>query len=385
MAGEPIYLDHHATTPVDPAVLDAMLPYFREDFGNAASNSHVYGWRAEAAVEEARERVAAAIGATPREIVFTSGATESNCLAILGTCRARARGGHVVTLATEHPAVLDPCEQLTREGFEVTVVDVAPDGLVDLERLAAAIREETVLVSVMGANNEIGVLQPLDEIGALCREREVVFHSDGAQAVGKVELDVQVVPVDLLSISGHKVYGPKGIGALYVRSRRPRLKLEPILYGGGHERGLRSGTLPVPLIAGLAKALELCVAEREVEAKRLTELRERLWQHLDGALAGLRRNGHAQRRLPGNLNVAFPGVDGDPLLVGLKGVAVSSGSACSSADPRPSHVLLALGLPERLAKASLRFGLGRGTTAEQIDRAAAEVIAVARELGCSTR
>ena len=379
-AGLPIYLDHHATTPLDPRVLDAMLPYFREDFGNPASHGHVFGWRAEAAVEDARERVAVVIGALPREIVFTSGATESNNLAILGAARAnRGRGDHLITVATEHLAVLDPVRHLESEGFRTTLLPVGSDGLVEPERVASAIESGTLLVSVMAANNEIGVLQPLEEIGRICSERGVMLHSDAAQAVGKVPIRVDDLGVALMSISGHKVYGPKGVGALYVRSRRPKASLEPIIHGGGHERGLRSGTLPVPLIVGLAKALELCVEEMEPESKRLLELRDRLWHQLNGELDGLHLNGHRDRRLPGNLNVSFEGADIDRLLLSLKGLAVSTGSACTSATPGPSHVLAALGLPDTLARASLRFGLGRGTSDEEIDRAAALVIAAVRE------
>ncbi len=379
-AGLPIYLDHHATTPLDPRVLDAMLPYLREDFGNAASHGHVFGWRAEAAVEDARERVAVAIGALPREIVFTSGATESNNLAILGAARAnRGRGDRLITVATEHLAVLDPVRHLESAGFRTTLLPVGADGLVEPERVASAIDSGTLLVSVMAANNEIGVLQPLEEIGRICSERGVMLHSDAAQAVGKVPIRVGDLGVALMSISGHKVYGPKGVGALYVRSRRPRASLEPIIHGGGHERGLRSGTLPVPLIVGLAKALELCVEEMEPESKRLLELRDRLWHQLNGELDGLHLNGHRDLRLPGNLNVSFEGADIDRLLLSLKGLAVSTGSACTSATPGPSHVLAALGLPDSLARASLRFGLGRGTSDEEIDRAAALVIAAVRE------
>ncbi len=375
----PIYLDHHATTPVDPRVVAAMLPLFSEDFGNAASANHLFGWRAEAAVEDARERVAAAIGAEPREIIFTSGATESNCLAILGAARSELlrsparRRDRIVTVATEHPAVLDPCGQLEREGFSVRYLPVDRvdrSGLLDLATLRDAIDERTLLVSVMAANNEIGVLQPLDEIARLCVERGVLLHSDAAQAVGKLPLDVTELPLDLLSVSGHKLYGPKGVGFLYIRSRRPRIRLEPILHGGGHERGLRSGTLPVPLIAGLAQALDLCLAELESESERLRGLRDRLWQRLSSELDGVVLNGCAKRRLPGNLNVSFEGVDGDKLLLALTDIAVSSGSACSSARPEPSHVLAALGVPEALSRASLRFGLGRGTTEAEIERAA---------------
>jgi cysteine desulfurase len=291
----PIYLDHHATTPLDPRVLDAMLPFFREDFGNAASKNHVFGWRAEAAVEDARERMAAAIGASAQEIVFTSGATESNNLAILGAARARRRSGnHLVTVATEHAAVLDPCRSLESEGFELGLLGVDRDGLVDPAVVGEAIRDRTVLVSVMAANNEIGVLQPIAEISQLCRQRGVLFHTDAAQAVGRIPIRVDDLQLDLLSLSGHKIYGPKGVGVLYVRSGRPRVRLEPILHGGGHERGMRSGTLPVPLIVGMARALELCLEELEREAARLLELRQRLWKRLASELDGVFLNGQVR-------------------------------------------------------------------------------------------
>ena len=376
----PIYLDHHATTPLDPRVLEAMMPWLTEDFGNAASKTHVYGWRAEAAVEEARERIATAIGAEPREIVFTSGATESNNLAILGASEANAaRGRHLVSVVTEHPAVLDPCRALESRGAEVTWLGVDRDGLVDVERLTEAIREDTVLVSVMAANNEIGVLQPTDAIGAICRERGVAFHSDVAQAVGKIPLSVETEgPFDLVSISGHKLYGPKGIGALYVR-RRPKVRLAAQQHGGGHEGGLRSGTLPVASIVGLARAIELCLEELASEARRLRALRDRLEARITSSLDGVRRNGHAEQRLPGNLNLSFEGVDGARLLLALPRLAVSSGSACASARPGPSHVLQALGLSEALARASLRFGLGRGTTEEEVERAGEMVIDAVRK------
>jgi cysteine desulfurase len=357
-----------------------MLPYFREDFGNAASASHVFGWRAEAAVEDARERIAGLIGAEPREIVFTSGATESNNLAILGAAEQRPDKRRVVTVATEHPAVLDPCRWLADRGFDVVILDVDAEGLVDPAAVEAALDSETGLVSVMVANNEIGVLQPIEAIGQLCRERGVLFHSDAAQAMAHVPIDVDAIPLDLLSISGHKIYGPKGVGALFVRSRRPRARIAPRQLGGGHERGLRSGTLPVPLIVGLAKALELCAEEREAESRWLAELRERLWKRVAAALPDVALNGHPTRRLPGNLNLSFAGVDGDQLLLALPDVALSSGSACSSAKPQPSHVLIALGLPERLVKASLRFGIGRGTSAEEIERAADRVIEEVQKL-----
>jgi cysteine desulfurase len=357
-----------------------MLPYFREDFGNAASASHIFGWRAEAAVEDARERIASLIGAEPREIIFTSGATESNNLAILGAAERHPQKRRIVSVATEHPAVLDPCRALAERGYDVRILGVDGEGFVDVSQVEAAVDDDTLIVSVMAANNEIGVLQPLESIGPICRERGVLFHSDAAQAIAHVPLDVDDIPVDLLSISGHKIYGPKGVGALFVRSRRPRARIAPRLLGGGHERGLRSGTLPVPLIVGLARAMEICVEEREAETRRLAELRERLWKRIAAVLPDVRPNGHPTRRLPGNLNLSFAGIDGEQLLLALPDVALSSGSACSSAKPHPSHVLIALGLPEALVKASLRFGIGRETTAEEVDRAADRVIEEVQKL-----
>lgn len=379
----PVYLDHHATTPVDPRVVEAMLPFLTEDFGNAASRSHAYGWRAEAAVEQARAAVATALGAREGEIVFTSGATEANNLALLGAVRRRRATGRdgVVTLATEHPSVLDPVRALAREGARVEVLPVGRDGRIDLEALRRAVDERTAVVSVMAANNEIGVLQPLDEIGAIAREAGAWFHCDAAQAAGRLSLRVDELPVDLLSLSGHKLYGPKGVGALFVRGRRPRVQLEPILYGGGHERGLRSGTLPVPLIVGLARAFGLALEERESEWTRLAGLRDGLWQRLRTELDSVHCNGDLTARLPGNLNVSIEGADIEKLLVALPDLAVSTGSACSSALPEPSHVLLALGLSEPLARASLRFGLGRWTTPEEVDFAAQRVIAEVRAQG----
>jgi cysteine desulfurase len=377
----PIYLDHHATTPLDPRVLEAMEPYLREDFGNASSATHVYGWRAEAAVEQAREELANAIGAADaREIVFTSGTTESDNLALLGVVRAnRGRRDHVVTTQIEHPAVLDAARQLEREGFRVTRLPVDSDGLVDPDDVADATSERTALVSVMAANSEIGTLQPLAEIGRICREREVPFHTDAAQAVGKVPLSVADAGVDLLSLCAHKLYGPKGIGALYLRSRRPRLRIEPLLHGGGHERGLRPGTLPVPLIVGFARAVRLCLAELADESARLCALRQRLLTGLRSELDGVALNGHAELRLPGNLNLSFDGVDADQLLVALPGVALSTGSACSSASAEPSHVLTALGLSGERIRGAVRFGLGRSNDAAEIDAVMAQVVAAVRE------
>jgi cysteine desulfurase len=364
----PIYLDNQATTRVDPRVVEAMLPFFSEDYGNAASRNHAFGWRAEAAVEMAREELATAISAPdPREIVFTSGATESDNLAIKGAAPA---GSHVVTAATEHPAVLDVCDELKGRGVAVTVLKVDSEGIIDPEELSRAITDHTVLVSIMAANNEIGVLQPLEEIGGICRERGALFHTDAAQAVGKIPLDVEALGIDLLSISGHKLYGPKGIGALFVRSRRSdgkRLRLLPQLHGGGHERGLRAGTLPVPLIVGLGRAVALSVAEMDGEASRLRDLRCHMLERLSESLAGVCLNGHPERRLPGNLNLSFEGIEADALISDLKEVAISTGSACSSARPETSHVLRALGCDPARARSSVRIGLGRFTTAEEVE------------------
>lgn len=371
----PIYLDHHATTPVDPRVLDAMLPYFREDFGNPASTTHAFGWRAEAAVDDARDRIAGALGAEPEEIVFTSGATEANNLAVLGAARAlRRRGRHVVTTAIEHPSVLEPARHLEREGFETTVLGVDDRGRVDPAAVADALRDDTLLVSVGAANGEVGVVQPLAEIAEVCAGRGVLLHTDAAQAVGKIPLRADETGFDLLSISAHKLYGPKGVGALYVRRRRPRIRLEPLWLGGGQQGGLRSGTLPVPLVVGLARALELCLEALPGEGPRLAALRDRLWKQLSTRWPEVVRNGDAERRLPGNLNVSFPDIDAERLLLALTDVALSSGSACSSASPEPSHVLLALGLSEELARASLRIGLGRGTDEAQVDLAARRLL-----------
>ncbi len=372
----PIYLDNHATTRVDPRVVETMLPFLGEDYGNAASLQHVFGWRAEAAVEIAREEVAAGIGAPdPRDIVFTSGATESDNLAIQGVTPA---GGHVVTAATEHPAVLDSCVALAKRGVAVSVLPVDSQGLVDPEQVAGAITERTALVSIMAANSEIGVLQPLAEIGRVCRERGVLFHTDAAQAVGKIPLDVQAMGIDLLSISAHKLYGPKGVGALFARRRRSdgrRLQLAAQLHGGGHERGLRSGTLPVPLAVGLGKAVSLCMAEMDAEARRLLGLRGRMLERLSESLGGVLLNGHPERRLAGNLNLSFEGIEADALISELKEVAVSTGSACSSAKPETSHVLRALGCePERI-RASIRIGLGRFTSEEEVEVASDALIA----------
>ncbi|MDB5407857.1 MAG: iscS [Rhodospirillales bacterium] len=379
----PVYLDYQATTPTDPRVVVAMLPYFTGKFGNPHSN-HRFGHEVETAVEQARGEVAALIGADPREIAFTSGATESNNLAIKGAARfLRAERGadrdQIVTLATEHKCVIESCRRLEQEGFIVTFLPVRPDGIVDLETLRAAIGPRTALVSVMAAHNEIGVVQPLAAIGALCREHGILFHSDAAQAVGKIPLDVEAMAIDLLSISGHKLYGPKGIGALYVR-RRPRVRLQALIDGGGQERGLRSGTLPAPLCVGFGAACAIAGAEMAAEGERLLRLRRRLYDGLAARLPGLRLNGHAELRLAGNLNLALPGVDADVLLDNCPMVAASTGSACSSASVEPSYVLCAIGLDEAAARESLRLCVGRFTTAAEVDFAVDALAAAARRL-----
>jgi cysteine desulfurase len=379
---DPIYLDHHATTPLDPRVLEAMLPWLRDEFGNAASRTHVYGWRAEAAVEQAREEIAAAIGARePREIVFTSGATESDNLALKGLLRARrGRARELVISAVEHPAVADSAAALAAEGFETRVLPVAESGLVDPEALPELLGEATGLVSVIWAQSEIGVVQPVAELARRCRERGVPFHSDAAQAVGKLPVHVEREGIDLLSFSAHKVYGPKGVGALYLRRGRPLLRLEPLLHGGGHEWGLRSGSLPVPLIVGFAAALRIAEAERDVEAARLLALRQRLLGRLRARLPGVRVNGDPERRLPGNLNLSIEGVQGDAIVAGCAGLALSTGSACASARPEPSPVLRALGLPAERVREAFRIGLGRGTREADVDVAAELLAATAERL-----
>jgi cysteine desulfurase len=379
-SGPPIYLDHQATTPLDPRVLEAMLPYFREDYGNASSSTHAFGWRAEAAVELARERIAAHLGAEPKEIVFTSGATESNNIAIQGVLGARSTVPHtVVTLVTEHPSVLEACHVQSALGHREIRLPVDADGFITPDAVAEALEDRTALVSVAAANSEIGVLQPIAEIARCCHERGVLFHSDAAQAIGKIPLRVDDSEIDLLSFSAHKIYGPKGVGVLCVRERRPRIKLRPLYAGGGQERGIRPGTLPVPLIVGLAKALDLCMEEQALSAKRLSELRDLLRERIHEAIPDAILNGHATRRLPGNLNLSFPGVNGERLLLALRDLAVSSGSACSASSGEPSHVLLALGRDENLARGSLRFGLGRETSVEDVEQAAASVIRAVKD------
>jgi cysteine desulfurase len=377
----PIYLDNNATTRCDPRVVEAMLPYFTEDYGNAASRTHVFGRTAEEAVEQARQQIAALIGADAREIVFTSGATESDNLALKGVASMyRRQGNHLVTVATEHKAVLDPCKRLERERFRVTFLPVDRHGQVTADQVSNAITAETILVSVMTANNEIGTLQPIADIGGLCKSRKVLFHTDAAQAAGKVPLDVESLGIDLLSLSAHKMYGPKGVGALYVRRRDPHVRLEPGIDGGGHERGMRSGTLPVPSIVGFGVACRLCQDEMSRESERLRDLRARLQRGIMERVPGTFVNGHPTERLPGNLNLSFASVRGEALLMRLRQVAVSSGSACTSANPEPSYVLRALGIPDDLAHSSIRFGLGRFTSAEEIDFVIEEVARHVEEL-----
>ena len=379
----PIYMDHQATTPVDPRVLEAMLPYFTRTFGNAASRNHVFGWEAEAAVDEARHTIAEAMGAADKEIVFTSGATESDDLAILGVAHMyRSKGNHVITGKTEHNAVLDTCRALEKEGFSVTYLDTDSWGQISPEQVRDAMTDQTILVSLMLANNEIGTIHRVGEIGVVCRERGVLFHTDAVQGFGKIPFDVEAMKVDLASVTAHKLYGPKGVGALYVRSRSPRVRLTPLIYGGGHERGLRSGTLNVPGVVGFARAVEIAIEEMPAESSRLRRLRRRLHDGIVSRLDGVKLNGAPlpsirddgslepgteEWRLPGNLNLSFAGVEGEALLLGFKDVAISSGSACTSASLEPSHVLKALGVADDLAHSSIRYGMGRSNTEEEID------------------
>lgn len=374
----PVYFDHHATTPIDARVLEGMLPYFGGKFGNPASRSHSFGWAAERAVERARKLVAEFAGASPREIVFTSGATESNNLAIKGVWEAyRTRGNHFITVATEHRAVLDPVRHLERLGAQVTILPVRPDGLLDLDTLRRAIRPETVLVSVMFANNETGVIQPIGEIAAICRDAGVLLHTDAAQAVGKVPVRVTEAGIDLMSMTAHKIYGPKGTGALYIRRGVTAVAQ---IDGGGHERGFRSGTLNVPAIVGFGEAAAICTREMEAEAVRTRRLRDRMLARIEAGLGGVRVNGSMAHRLPANLNLAFADVNADALLTALPEIALSTGSACSSAAPEPSHVLRALGLTEAEARSSVRFGLGRTTTGQEVDYVADRVIGAVQSL-----
>jgi cysteine desulfurase len=377
----PIYLDNHATTAVDARVLEAMLPYFAERFGNAASKSHPFGWEAESAVDTAREQIAKLIGAAAKEIVFTSGATESDNLAIKGVADAyREKGNHIVTCVTEHKAVLDSCKVLQKHGFDVTYLPVRSDGLVDLQRLEEALTDRTILISLMAANNEIGTINPIKEIGRLAKAKNILFHTDATQGVGKIPLNVETMGIDLLSMTAHKMYGPKGVGALYVRSTRPRVKLTPLIDGGGHERGMRSGTLNVPAIVGLGKACEIAQKEMSAEGERLIALRERLKDGIVAELDEVYLNGHAVERLAGNLNMSFAYIEGESLLMGLKEIAVSTGSACTSASLEPSYVLKALGLADELAYSAIRFGLGRFNTEEEIDFTIHRVVEEVRRL-----
>ncbi|MFN7921002.1 MAG: IscS subfamily cysteine desulfurase [Bryobacteraceae bacterium] len=377
----PIYMDNHATTPVDPRVLDAMLPFFRENFGNAASRNHSFGWVAEEAVEKARQQIAKLIGANSKEIVFTSGATESNNLALKGVAEMYAeRGNHIITVATEHKCVLDTAKHLEKKGCRITFLPVKQDGLVDLDMLRDAITDKTILVSVMYANNEIGVIQPIAQIGKMCKERGVLLHTDAAQAAGKIPVNVIADNVDLMSLSAHKVYGPKGVGALYVRRKQPRVQLTAQMDGGGHERGMRSGTLNVPGIVGLGEACAIAQAEMAEEIRRSSFLRDKLKNKLLDALDETFVNGSLDHRLPNNLNISFAYVEGESLLMGINDVAVSSGSACTSATLEPSYVLKALGAGDDLAHSSIRFGIGRFNTEEEVDYVAEKVISVVRKL-----
>jgi cysteine desulfurase len=381
----PIYMDNQATTAVDPRVLEAMLPYFTEKFGNAASRNHEFGWKAEEAVENARGQIARLIRANPREIVFTSGATESDNLAIKGIAdplreKGRENGNHIITQATEHKAVLDVCKRLEKSGCDVTYLPVSAEGLIDLNDLRRAITPKTILISIMYANNEIGVIQPIAEIGTIAKEKKILFHVDAVQAVGKIPVDVQKDGIDLLSISAHKIYGPKGVGALYVRRKDPRVELSAMIDGGGHERGMRSGTLNVPGIVGLGKACEICLKEMQEESERLRLLRDKLKHSIMSRLYGTAINGSMDHRLPNNLNLSFSGAEGDALLMGINDVAVSSGSACTSAMIEPSYVLRALGVSEDLAHSSIRFGLGRFNTEEEVDYVADRIVETVKRL-----
>ena len=375
-----IYLDYQATTPCDPRVVETMLPYFTQDFGNAHSRNHPHGWTAEAAIEKARAQVASLINADPREIIFTSGATESNNIALKGVSSFyKASKNHIITTVTEHKCVLDTCRHLGQEGFSVTYLPVQPNGLIDLKALKAAFRPETLMVSIMAVNNEIGVIQPLGEIGAACREAGVFFHTDAAQGVGKIPMDVEALNIDLLSISGHKIYAPKGIGALYIR-RKPRVRLHALFHGGGHERGMRSGTLPTPLCVGLGEACAIAKAEMAAEAVRIKALSDRLYQGITSRLDDVYLNGEGAPRIPGNLNLSFAYVEGEGLMMGIKDLSVSSGSACTSSSLEPSYVLRALGVSEELAHTSIRFGLGRFTTEAEVDAAIEKVAAAVGRL-----
>jgi len=377
----PVYLDNHSTTPVDPRVAAEMVPYFSEHFGNAASKSHEFGWRAEAAVEAAREKIARLINAQPKEIIFTSGATESDNLAIKGTAELlRSKGNRIITAPIEHRAVLDSCRSLAKKGFDIVFLKVDRFGMIDLNELQESIDRRTILISLMFANNEIGTIFPIEEIGSICREKGVLFHTDAAQAPGKVKIDVGTMKIDLMSLSAHKIYGPKGIGALYIRSKNPRVSLIPQIDGGGHERGFRSGTLNVPAIVGFGKACEIAVDEMENERERLSKLRDVLYDGIKSGLDGVHLNGHPVKRLPNNLNLSFEYINADSLMMSMKDIAVSSGSACSSAEVEPSHVLREIGVQGDLLHGSIRFGLGRFNTEEEIDYVAKRVVEKVREL-----
>ena len=368
MVNLPIYMDNNSTTQADPRVVAAMLPYFTQKFGNAASRNHPFGWEAETAVEEAREQIANLIGASAKEIIFTSGATESNNLAIKGVAAMyKKKGNHIITASTEHKCVLDTCKRLERDGYQVTYLPVDVYGRVSAQQVRDAITDKTILVSLMFANNEIGTINPMKEIGKVCKEKGVLFHTDGVQAVGKVPVNVQELGIDLMSLTAHKLYGPKGIGALYVRKKDPRVRLEPIIDGGGHERGMRSGTLPVPLIVAFGEACAIAQKEMPEESKRTFALRERLRTGIMGQLTETYLNGHPTERLPGNANISFAYVEGEGMMMGIKDVAVSSGSACTSASLEPSYVLRALGVGDELAHSSIRFGIGRFTTVDEVD------------------
>jgi cysteine desulfurase len=377
----PIYLDNHATTPMDPEVLQAMMPYFTDVFGNAASRNHEFGWTAEAAVEKARSQIAKLIGASDKEIIFTSGATESDNLALLGIAEMyKEKGRHIITSAIEHKAILDSCHHLETKGFTITQVPVDKYGMVTAEVVKAAIRPDTILVSIMTANNEIGTINPIAEIGKVCRDHGVFFHTDAVQALGKVEINVDKMNIDLLSMSAHKIYGPKGIGALYVRRKNPRVRLSPIIHGGGHERGMRSGTLNVTGIVGFGKACELAQKNMATEVERIKRLRDKLWDGIRSQLDEVYLNGHPTERIVNNLNVSFAFVEGESLMMGMKELAVSSGSACTSASLEPSYVLKAIGVGEDLAHTSIRFGLGRFTTEEEIDYTIDKVVTTVKKL-----
>ena len=372
-----IYLDYSATTPVDPQVLETMLPYFTNVFGNAASRNHSYGWEAEEAVENARQQVADLIGATAKEIIFTSGSTESNNMALLGIIEMyKERGNHIITCLTEHKAILDPAHYLETKGVDVTYLEVDKDGMIDLEKLKRSITDKTILISLMAANNEIGVLHPIKEIGKIAREKNVFFHTDATQAVGKIPMDVEEMNIDLLSLSGHKIYAPKGVGALYVRRRNPRVRISPIVHGGGHERGMRSGTMNVTGIIGLGKACEVCKNTLQESMKNIKVLRERLHKGLTDKIDYLVLNGHPENRLPGILNLSFCYIEGESLMMGIEDIAVSSGSACTSASLEPSYVLRALGVGDEAAHSSIRFSIGRFTTEEEIDRVVEKMVSV---------